>query len=106
MYTLDNLFDTFLEEIEPDKKARKYAKRAHKKLRNHLEQQDDFKEYVENIFLYGSYKRHTAINTIKDVDIVIETNFDISLQENDPKSVLKKLKAALVRLYKDADNPE
>lgn len=106
MYTLDNLFDTFLEEIEPDKKARKYAKRAHKKLRNHLEKQDDFKEYVENIFLYGSYKRHTAINTIKDVDIVIETNFDISLQENDPKSVLKKLKAALVRLYKDADNPE
>jgi len=106
MHTLDNLFDTFLEEIEPDKKARKYARKAHKKLRNHFEQQDDFKEYVENIFLYGSYKRHTAINTIKDVDIVIETNFDITLEENDPKSVLRKLKSSLVRLYKDADNPE
>ena len=106
MYTLNNLFDTFLEEIEPDKKARKYAQKAHKKLRSHLEQQDDFKDYVESIFLYGSYKRHTSINTIKDVDIVIETNFDISLEENNPKAVLRKLKAALVRLYKDADNPE
>lgn len=106
MAKLNEQFKTFLSKINPDKDAVAYAQEAHKPIRECLEFQDDFKEFVEGTFLYGSYKRHTAVGDIKDVDIVVLTNFDLANEENTPKSVLRRLKAALGRCYEDPENPQ
>ncbi len=104
MAKLNDLFETFLGEIEPDGATKKYAKTAQEKIREHLEEVDDFQKCVLGSYLYGSYKRHTAITDIKDVDIVVLTNFDIKSSENTPDKILRKLKNALTRYYKDSDN--
>lgn len=106
MATLNAQFETFLSNIEPDSQAVAYAQEAHLPVRECLEKHDDFKQYVEGSFLYGSYKRHTAVGDIKDVDIVILTNFDISDEDNSPGKVLRRLKSALSRCYEDPENPE
>lgn len=106
MATLDVIFNEFLGKIEPDDKAVKYAIKAHEPIREYLESDESFKENVIDTFLYGSYKRHTAVGEIKDVDIVVLTNFDVNNKENTPNNVLKKLKASLTKFYKDPENPE
>lgn len=106
MAKLNEQFDTFISNINPDLRAIEYAQKAHKPVRECLESHDDFKEFVEKTFLYGSYRRHTAVGDIKDVDIVVLTNFDLSKEENTPQSVLRRLKAALGRCYDDPENPQ
>lgn len=106
MAKLNEQFKTFLSSINPNEDAVAYAQEAHKPVRECLESQDEFSEFVEGTFLYGSYKRHTAVGDIKDVDIVVLTNFDLANEENTPKSVLRRLKAALGRCYDDPDNPQ
>ncbi len=106
MTKLNDLFDKFLSNIEPDSKAKKYAQKAHEPVRDYLKKDKDFKDYFVNSFLYGSYKRHTAVGDIKDVDIVVLTNFDTSSKEHAPQKVLSKLKSALSRYYKDPENPD
>jgi len=102
----NSLFEDFLSAIDPDEDAVAYAQEAHKPVRKALGSDEQFGQYITNTFLYGSYKRHTAVGDIKDVDIVVLTNFDITDTENTPQRVLRKLKAALARHYKDPDNPE
>lgn len=104
MSTQDDLFDKFLNKINPDSTAIKYAKKAHESVRECLEKQDKFSEHVIDTFLYGSYKRHTAVGDIKDVDIVVLTDFDPG--EDTPERVLRQLKAALARCYDDPENPQ
>lgn len=106
MATLNQLFETFLSNINPDPKAVTYARHAHEPVRECLESQDEFKELVESSFLYGSYKRHTAVGDIKDVDIVILTNYDLTDEVNTPQRVLSQLKEALGRCYDDPENPQ
>lgn len=102
--TLPTCFDAFLQNIEPAKEMKKHAQDAHKPVREHLEDDEEFGQYFENSFLYGSYARHTAVGNIKDVDIVVLTNFDPDNPEHTPKKALSKLKAALTRHYNDAKN--
>lgn len=106
MAKLNDLFDAFLSNINPDEEAINYAVDAHLPIRECLEKTDEFKEYVEGSFLYGSYRRHTAVGDIKDVDIVLLTNFDIEDDKNTPRKVLRKLKDALARCYDDPENPQ
>ncbi len=106
MAKLNSQFEIFLSNINPNDATVDYAQAAHKPVRECLEKNDKFEEYVEGSFLYGSYKRHTAVGDIKDVDIVILTNFDISSEDNTPQKVLRKLKAALARCYDDPENPQ
>lgn len=106
MAKLNTLFESFLSNIEPSEDAVKYAQDAHKPVRDYLKDDKEFKQYFVKSFLYGSYKRHTAVGDIKDVDIVVLTNFDIASEENTPAKVLRKLKAALARYYNDPENPE
>ncbi len=106
MAKLNSLFDEFLHNIEPDDKAVGYAQKAHKPVREHLEKDEEFKDYFVDSFLYGSYKRNTAVGDIKDVDIVVLTNFKPASGDDTPNNVLKKLKSALARYYKDPENPE
>ena len=103
MSKLESKFEELLHNIEPDESAVKYAKKAHEPIRAHLSADKEFKDCFVDSFLYGSYRRHTAIDNIKDVDIVILTNFT---EKDKPNEVLKKLKAALARYYKDPENPE
>jgi predicted nucleotidyltransferase len=103
---LPTLFDKFLSNINPDEQAVEYAQKAHSFVRKNLANDDKFSPYIEGSFLYGSYKRRTAVGDIKDVDIVVLTNFDIKHTDNTPDRVLRKLKAALTRCYDDAENPE
>lgn len=106
MAKLNSLFKRFLSNIEPDSKAVGYAQDAHKPVRDALFDDEKFGQYMEDTFLYGSYKRHTAVGDIKDVDIVVLTNFDITDPKNTPQCVLRKLKEALARHYDDPENPE
>lgn len=106
MSKLTKQFSDFLSAIEPDNEAIGYASEAHNRVRKHLEEDEKFKEYLEGSFLYGSYKRNTAICEIKDVDIVLLTNFNPDEEENTPQNVLKKLKDAINRHYKDSDNQQ
>jgi hypothetical protein len=99
--TLPTCFKTFLSNIEPSPEMKKYAQEAHIPIREHLEKDEEFGQYFEDSFLYGSYARHTAFGNIKDVDIVVLTNFDPNDIEHTPKKVLAKLKSALLRYYGD-----
>src|SRR3990172_422422 len=104
MAALNEAFKTFISNINHDKVAAKYAQNAHKPVREFLENDEEFGDYVENTFLYGSYRRSTAVGDIKDVDIVVVTNFDRN-EESTPRKALRKLKDALARYYKDPENP-
>lgn len=106
MAKVNSLFEEFLKNIEPDDNAVGYAMDAHHPVREFLETDEDFKEYFEDSFLYGSYKRQTATGDIKDIDIVIVTNFDPESDEHTPQKVLKKLKKVLAKYYNDPENPE
>jgi hypothetical protein len=106
MPKLNVLFEQFLTNIEPDKEAVEHAQEAHKPVRHFLEHDEVFGKYVADTFLYGSYRRHTAVGDIKDVDIVLLTNFDPSDEKNTPQSVLRRLKSALAQYYDDPENPE
>lgn len=103
MSKLEAKFDEFLSAIEPNSKAVNYAIKAHEPLRENLSEDEKFSGRFVDSFLYGSYKRHTAIGDIKDVDIVILTNYS---EDDKPNDVLKDLKGALARYYNDPENPE
>lgn len=103
MAKLNGLFDKFLSNIEPDTAAKEYAQEAHTRVTDFLEEDEEFRNHHIDTFLYGSYKRQTAIGDIKDVDIIVLTNFDPTLS---PDKALQILKASLIRCYKDSDNLE
>jgi hypothetical protein len=106
MGKLSEHFDELLKRIEPDSDAVKYAKAAHVPIREHLETDKSFSEFFVNSFLYGSYARDTAIEDIKDVDIVVLTNFDSTKEENLPSEVLRILKESLNKYYEDDNSTE
>ena len=101
MTKLNSYFDKFLENIEPSPDAKEIAQKAHQLLREEVERSNKFGDCITDTYLYGSYRRHTAIGTIKDVDIVLLTNLDHTLQENSPQSVLRRLKEGLKEFYGD-----
>ena len=65
MTTSESYFKQFVKNISPDNESSENAKNAHNNLRDHLEWKTEYKDS----FLYGSYKRSTAIHNIDDVDI-------------------------------------
>lgn len=99
MTKLNSYFDSFLENIEPSADAKKIAQQAHQQLREAIETSKKFGDCITDSYLYGSYRRSTAIGTIKDVDIVLLTNLNPTLQENAPQSVLRRLKESLNEFY-------
>jgi len=101
MATLNSYFDGFLSNINPDPQMVKKAIKAHEPVRRHLATDEEFKEHHLDSFLYGSYRRRTAVGDIKDVDIVVLTNFDPN--KDKPRTVLRKLKQALARYYENPD---
>lgn len=75
MTTLDDLFRAYLSSVEPKKEAVDRAKEAHESLRKELESDSIYGPFIMGTMLSGSYGRDTSIFHIKDVDIIIKTNF-------------------------------
>lgn len=103
MGTLNTLFETFLSNVEPDARAVSHAIEAHTHVRECLEGDSALSKSVIGSFLYGSYKRHTAVGDIKDVDIVILTDLDTNDNDNEPSNVLRRFRTALSECY---ENPK
>ncbi len=95
MATLNTYFLHMLRQINPDKTAVGYATSAHTRVRDRLAKDAEFSKRLVDSFLYGSYKRHTAVGNIKDVDVVILTKFNND--SDDPKIALDELESALIR---------
>jgi len=100
MQTMSKYFEEFRQEIEPDPDRKKEAQEADDPVREHLETHACFADRHVATFLYGSYKRNTAEGNIKDVDVVVVTNYTTA---DDPIHVLNDLKDALGELYDEPD---
>lgn len=96
MFELTNYFEELRKAVEPDKACKEEAQKADDPVRNHLQTHESFADRHVNTFLYGSYKRNTAEGDIKDVDIVVVTNYTT---RDKPVDVLNYLKASLAELY-------
>lgn len=100
MQKMSKYFEELRQEIEPDPDRKKDAQKADDPVREHLETHECFTDRHVTTFLYGSYKRSTAVGDIKDVDIVVVTNYTI---DDNPVEVLDELKDALAELYDEPD---
>ena len=97
-------FDEFLGDIEPSSTTKGNASSVHTELRDFLKTDEEFKDYHENTFLSGSYRRQTAIRPrVKngqterpDVDIIVVTNHS---SDDDPKDVIDLLYKTLKNEY-------
>lgn len=101
MATLDDLFTEFLAAIEPSEAAVARAKAAHEDLRKDLERDEVYGPYVERTLLSGSYGRQTAIQHIKDVDVIIQTTFTTTLLQ-EKKRTAETEQQCLLRLTQEA----
>jgi hypothetical protein len=100
MQTMSSSFEEFRKAIEPDERVQKIAQAADDPVREHLEGHRSFATRHVTTFLYGSYRRHTAEGNIKDVDLVVVTNFT---RKADPIDVLDELRDSLAELYEEPD---
>lgn len=100
MQKMSSHFEELRKAIEPNTDRKKEAQAADNPVREHLETHECFADRHVTTFLYGSYKRSTAVGDIKDVDIVVVTNYT---RDDDPVTVLDELRDALAELYNEPD---
>lgn len=100
---LPSYFTAYLQKIQPSRSSRELAIQLHKTLRARLGSSDDAvfqRWYTGDSFIYGSYIRNTALQPIKDVDICILLNHEVT--EFTPEVVVRRLRRVLENLgYKD-----
>ena len=98
---LATYFDGLLANIEPNAENVKIAKRAHEKLRRILEEDPEIVDAKPDTYLSGSYARDTAINDIKDVDIILMIDLDFRKMspEKSPDVVVTWLQYILQKHY-------
>ncbi len=94
---MTSCFKGLLSNIEPDPDNVKLAKKSHEEIRDFLIADDEISKANPETFLSGSYARETAINDIKDVDIILMIDIDKSATE--PEVVLAWLQASLQKEY-------
>lgn len=83
--------------IEPDSEYVSAAKAAHENVRRQLKDDEDVGKAHLDTFLSGSYRRSTAIGTIKDVDVICVV--DIDWINTEAEIVIVWLQQALQRYY-------
>ena len=93
MVTINDYFLELLTGFTPSQSRMDDAKKSAEDVREHLKQYGDYPTCVPATLLSGSYKRHTAINDIHDVDILVFPD----IMENDctPEDALNHLRKAL-----------
>lgn len=90
---IPSYFRRYLKAIQPSSSSRKLAAQLHTTLRERVQASEDLAHWNPDSFLYGSYRRNTAIKVIKDVDVCIV--LDTTAQEDTPNSVVNALRKAL-----------
>lgn len=95
MYTLTTFFGELLKNIEPPADRLEAAQNVPDRVRDYLKDCEDFSTSPPYSTLAGSYRRHTAVGDIKDVDIIVKA--DVGLDE-EPGSTLRTLKNTLEKL--------
>lgn len=96
--TLQDDFEAFLSDIEPSKTTVEEIVSAHSTLRSYLEGHADYSRHCIKTYLSGSYAKHTCIRPVKDdghrdVDIIVETDYDTS---SDSADVIIELRDVLL----------
>lgn len=94
---LSSYFKGLLGRVEPQPEYVNKAKAAHEKVREQLKGDPEVGEAHLDTFLSGSYVRHTALQYIKDVDIVCVVNIDWTVTE--PGVTLAWLQQSLQKYY-------
>lgn len=100
MLTMSGYFEELRKAVEPDPQRKKEAQRADDPVREHLSTHWSFADRHVATFLYGSYARQTAEGDIKDVDLVVVTNYTT---RHHPLAVLNALKDSLAYLFDAID---
>jgi len=96
MHALPEYFEKLLSSIEPSEERVIAAQDAHGLVRKHLQACDVLPTVAPHTCLAGSYDRHTAINDIKDVDVLVRV--PDGYESNTPAEVLQLLKSSLRKL--------
>lgn len=93
-------FERYLLSIQPSVASRARAIQLHTTLTSRLPDHADFRAIYAGSFLYGSYKRNTALNPIKDVDVCVL--LDIDHRRHAPEKTVGYLRAVLEEIgYED-----
>lgn len=93
LLTLPEYFKQFLWNIEPPEQRLAVAREIPGDVRRYLEENEYFDTQHPHSRLTGSYKRHTAVHNIKDVDFLVFVRYEGDKPE--PANVLKELHAVL-----------
>ncbi|HAL29486.1 MAG TPA: hypothetical protein DCP20_02075 [Coriobacteriia bacterium] len=99
MTTVDQYFERLLSEQAPGERA-DAARDAAPGVRDHLKKHEELPTLDPATLLIGSYKRKTANNPLKDVDILVFV--DIDEDDYTPAEILKLLRDAL-KDYPDSE---
>lgn len=96
---LNSYFQGLCSSIEPGDAAVAKAKKSHEDLREFLRNDEEISKADPDTYLAGSYARDTAINYIKDVDVVLLLNMDHS--KTSPDVAIAWVHASLQKKYSD-----
>jgi len=94
---LNSHFLGLLNKIEPTSAAVKKAKKAHEEIRALMQQDEEIAKSNPDSYLAGSYARDTALNHIKDVDVILL--IDLDYQTTPPDVVIAWIQGCLQKYY-------
>lgn len=98
MMTIAQAFDAFLAKLKLSDNERANASRQHTNMRTKLQQKLD----VADNFLSGSYKRHTAVRPLNDIDIfLVLRGTDRQRRDLGAGRLLSTVEATLGAIYPD-----
>ena len=103
---LSTYFEKFIANIQPTQDRITAISEAHTTLRTHLTQDAALHHPIADSFLSGSYARHTAIDPIKDADIILilqETEISTDRALPDPHQILLNLRTAIDEFYEQVN---
>ena len=99
-------FEKFVSNIQPSEERVSAISEAHNTLRAHLKDDAELVYPVDTSFLSGSYARHTAIDPVKDADIILvlkETEISDDKKTPSPRMVLEDFKKAVDEFYDEVN---
>ena len=99
MAFVGDAFTIFLRKISPPDTQIEAAERSNKALRAFLDNDSYFGKVLLDSFLNGSYARRTAVQPIKDVDIVVVVGPD--WMKTEPALAMESLRSKLSQRYDD-----
>jgi hypothetical protein len=97
MSFIGNAFTMFLQRVSPPETQIAAAQRSNNALRAYLQNDTYFGPQLLDAFLNGSYARHTVVQPIKDVDIIVVVGTD--WLDGDPGRAMESLRSKLAQRY-------